>query len=241
MSLASLQSWLLKDGIHDDLQKIVRLTVAIEVDNLVLDDDTPAASSLDWPRLLLAGSILARSDDRTEQEAALRIATGAVTLAESPAVKDAGAVLLGKLSNFRAVALASERDMLADDLNGRLGVALRIEAQRREIDRSVLVESSGTWLQVNDFQQRFWINAGEQGWLSASAPTASGKTYLVLQWLIDQMTGGETRVAVYLAPTRALVSEIETNLQGLLGASKAIEVSSLPLREKYDAALSGVT
>jgi len=109
-------------------------------------------------------------------------------------------------------------------------VALRLEAQRREMDRSILVESSGVWLQVNDFQQRFWTNAGGGSWLSASAPTASGKTFLVLQWLIDQVTAGETRVAVYLAPTRALVSEIETNLQSLLGKTKFIEVSSLLCR-----------
>ena len=81
------------------------------------------------------------------------------------------------------------------------------------MDRSILVQSSGAWLQVNDFQQRFWSNAGGERWLSASAPTASGKTFLVLQWLIDQVIAREARVAVYLAPTRALVSEIETSLK----------------------------
>jgi superfamily II DNA/RNA helicase len=95
------------------------------------------------------------------------------------------------------------------------------------------------WLQVNDFQQRFWTQAAGERWLSASAPTASGKTYLVLQWLIDQVITGETRVAVYLAPTRALVSEIESNLKSLLGKTELIEVSSLPLANKYKAARTG--
>jgi hypothetical protein len=40
-----------------------------------------------------------------------------------------------------------------------------------------------------------------------------------------------------LAPTRALVSEIETNLQNLLGKTKSIDV--LPLRDKYGAARAG--
>ena len=72
-----------------------------------------------------------------------------------------------------------------------------------------------------------------------SAPTASGKTFVVLQWVIDQMHDGAKRVAVYLAPTRALVAEIETNLEQLLGKPGAIQVSSLPLIEKYNTARAG--
>jgi superfamily II DNA/RNA helicase len=239
MSLADLQSWLLQEGIREDLDAITRLTVRMELDNLATDPSVQSAAVIDWPRLLLAGSILARSEQRTDQEAALRIATAAISLMNNQAFKDAGAVLLGKLSNFRAIELATNRDLLAADLDGRLGVALRLETQRREIDRSILVHSSGVWLQVNDFQQRFWANAAGDCWLSASAPTASGKTFLVLQWLIDQVSTGEIRVAVYLAPTRALVSEIETNLKGLLGKTELIDVSSLPLPDKYKAARAG--
>ena len=237
MSLEELTKWLVNEGIKDDVAVLTRRTVRTELDHL---EPEPAEDpDIDWHRLLFAGSILARSEIRQHQEIALRIATGAVTLADSQPVKDAGAVLLDKLSNFRAVALANNRELLETDLEGRLGLGLRMEAQRRKLDHSVLMESSGNWLQVNDFQQRFWDSATKNTWLSASAPTASGKTFLVLQWLINHMRSAETRVSVYLAPTRALVSEIETNLTLLLGRGAEIEVSSLPLREKYDAANEG--
>lgn len=239
MSLADLQSWLLQEGIRSDLDTITRQTVRQELDNLEADSSPPFAGAIDWPSLLLAGSILARSERRSDQEAALRIATAAISLTDDHKLKDAGAVLLGKLSNFRAIELAKDRNLLAIDLNARLGIALRLEAQRREMDRSILVQSSGIWLQLNDFQQRFWTNASGECWLSASAPTASGKTFLVLQWLIDQLITGKTQIAIYLAPTRALVSEIETNLKALLGKNQLIEVSSLPLPDKYNAARSG--
>jgi superfamily II DNA/RNA helicase len=239
MSLIDLQTWLLGDGIRDELDELTRRMVVTEIDHLVPPDAAAAVAEIDWSRLLLAGSILARSDQRPHQEAALRIATGAVTVSTSEAVKDAGTVLLGKLSNFRTINLAGERDLLTADLDGRLGMSLRIEAQRRQMDQAILVESSGRWLQVNDFQQRFWQDAADHRWLSASAPTASGKTFLVLQWLIDHMRSGEARVAVYLAPTRALVSEIEGSLVALLGKESGVQVSSLPLRDKYDAALTG--
>ena len=107
------------------------------------------------------------------------------------------------------------------------------------MDHEVLVESTGEWIQVNDFQERFWTTAKENSWLSASAPTASGKTYLVLHWLIDQLKSSKAHIAVYLAPTRALVSEIEKSLADLLSGEVAIDVSSLPLRTKYDDARLG--
>lgn len=241
MSLESLQTWLVEEGILKDLDVITRILVRNELDNL--EDESSSADedfkSVDWHRLLLAGSILARSDLRRNQEAALRIATAAISLPESPTLKDAGAVLLGKLSNFRAVSLATERKLVADNLETRLGISLRMEAQNREISHSILVQSSGHWMPVNDFQQRFWNSALAGGWLSASAPTASGKTFLVLQWLIDQMSNKGAKTAIYLAPTRALVSEIESSLKALLQGNDSIEVSSLPLPNKYKAAQSG--
>lgn len=237
MTLPELQAWLLKEGIRAELDTLTRRIVRTEVDNLI--DQEEDAPDFDWSRLLLAGSLLARSSIRAYQEAALRIATAAVALASDETVRDAGAVLMDKLANFRAVDLAESRGRIGDDLVGRLSPGLRIEAQRRRLDHTVLVESTGRWLQVNDFQQQFWNDANTHQWMSASAPTASGKTFLVLQWLLDQLRATAARVAVYLAPTRALVSEIETALTLAIGQRADIEVSSLPLREKFDAARSG--
>ncbi|MEO5916212.1 MAG: DEAD/DEAH box helicase [Luteolibacter sp.] len=238
MSLANLNSWLMSDGVREEIEALTRHTVRTELDNLA-SDVSKAVPTFDWSRLLFAGSILARSELRSHQEAALRIATGAVTLDNRQPIKDAGAVLLDKLSNFRAVNLANERELLVTNLDARLGMTLRMEMQHRQLDHSVLVGSSGRWLAVNEFQQRFWDNASNHTWLSASAPTASGKTFLVLHWLIDYMRSTGTRIAVYLAPTRALVSEIENELSSLLGNGDKIEVSSLPLRGKFDAAKAG--
>lgn len=238
MNLPDLQNWMVEEGLRIELDDLTRRTVRAELDNLAIASaDDQVGPTPDWPRLLFAGSILARSSERSQQEAALRIATAAMTLSSRDAVRDTAAVLLSKLSNFRAIALATRRNLLAAGLEGRLGMTLRIEAQRRQMDQSVLIQSSGRWLPVNEFQQRFWTSAGDPGWLSASAPTASGKTYVVLLWLLDQLRSTDAKVAVYLAPTRALVSEIEASLQLLIGKSPDIDVSSLPLRAKYDAAL----
>ena len=78
MSIAALQSWLLEEGILSDLNEVTKLTVRQEIANLAEDSSGQDASNIDWQRLLLAGSILARSNERPLQEAALRIATAAM-------------------------------------------------------------------------------------------------------------------------------------------------------------------
>ena len=236
-----LFDWLIKDALFDDISKLTQLTVSSEITNLdqEYECDKPCGA-FNWRELLLAGSLLARSNLREHQEAALRIATAAVMLDTSQDVRDAGAVILDKLSNHRSVELAEKKNRIFPDLEGRLGVAMRIEANRRRFEGSILLSSNGQWLDVNEFQRNLWKGASvDTGWLSASAPTASGKTYLVLQWLLDHLRTTETKVAVYLAPTRALVSEIELNLKELCRGKMDIEVSSLPLAEVFFSAFAG--
>lgn len=244
MTPNELQDWILNDGLKKDIEHVVQLTTLSELDNV---DPAPtinlAAEEIDWEPLILAGSILAKSSKRDHQEAALRIATGGMTLSKEVPVRDAAAVLMQKLGNHRAVALGEGRERIENDLPQRLGVSLRMETQRGVLENSVLVRSTGEQLQVNSFQREFWQGASEaRTWLSASAPTASGKTYLVSKWLIDTLEVKEARVAVYLAPTRALVTEIETSLRETLAkaGNSEIEVTSLPLAVKFrDVATSG--
>ncbi|CDO60026.1 DEAD/DEAH box helicase domain protein [Candidatus Phaeomarinobacter ectocarpi] len=241
MKDTELFDWLTQEAFRADIDRLTQHTVATEITNLeesyVCDSPQDA---FDWAELLLAGSLLARSDMREHQEAALRIATAAVTLDTTPDVRDAGAILFEKLSNHRSVELAQERGRIEPDLDGRLGVSMRLEASRRYFDDSIFLESSGKRISVNDFQRDLWNGASSgASWLSASAPTASGKTFLVLQWLLDHLRTNETRVAVYLAPTRALVSEIELNLKELCRSGTGIEISSLPLPDAYFSAVAG--
>lgn len=245
MNAAELQAWLLSDGIRDELALVTRATVRSELGNVqAYDDDIEQLQKIAWGKLILAGSVLARSSERPALDAALRIATAALTLGTRKEIRDAGSVLLEKLSNYRAVELALARGLLQPGLNARLGVSGRLEGLARSMQDSVLVEHSGKWLRVNHFQQIFWNRANRpQTWVSASAPTASGKTFLVLQWLLNEIQTTSSSVAVYLAPTRALVSEIEGSLNGIVRRDEleAIHVTSLPIGSKYEDAIAGKT
>jgi hypothetical protein len=241
MKGTELFDWLTGEALRDDIIRLAQITVATEITNLdAINKSADPKKGFNWQQLVLAGSLLTRSTERVHQEAALRIATAAVTLETSPEVRDAGAVLFEKLSNRRSVELAVRRNRIASDLNGRLGVSMRLEANRRRFEDSILLESNGKWISVNDFQRELWAGASSgPGWLSASAPTASGKTYLVLQWLLDHVRTSKTKIAVYLAPTRALVSEIELSLKELCHFDTDIQITSLPLADVHFASTTG--
>jgi superfamily II DNA/RNA helicase len=234
-----LIDWLLAEGVATDLATLIRINALQDLDNV--EPAKPleqALAGIDWHRLLFAGSVLARSDERRPREAALLIATTAMTCAKRGPLRDAAALLFEQLSNRLAVTLAQRKDELGYDLDGRLGVGARLELTRNRLRNSVVLEANGALMEVNAFQRAFWTGAQDtEGWLSASAPTASGKTFLVLQWVLDQVRSERARMVVYLAPTRALVSETETNLKKLMSQAKIgadqIRVSSLPLSEEY--------
>ena len=241
MKAEELQDWLLNEGVQTDLRRISQLSALRELDNFKPSiDATSLESKINWDRLLLAGSILARSEERQYTEAALRIATGALIISQDMMTRDAAAVLLGKLANYRAVELGEMRNLVNPSLEDRLGITLRVETQRRRFNASILIHSTGEQLLANGFQQDFWAEASNSGaWLSASAPTASGKTFLVLKWLVDAVERGLAKVAIYLAPTRALVSEVENNLSEEIKGKPNVEVTSLPHPDKYLAAMGG--
>ena len=247
MNSAELIDWLLNEGVATELTILTRINALQDLENVQRADTLDEALlAIDWNRLLLAGSVLARSNARRPREAALLIATMAMTCAERGPIRDAAALLFEQLSNRLAVSLAQRKTELGEGLDERLGVGARLELTRNRLKNSVVLESSGQLMEVNAFQQAFWIGAqDDRGWLSASAPTASGKTFLVLQWLLDQVHSSRARMVVYLAPTRALVSETEVNLKKVLQEAglgpEHVRVSSLPLTDEYFQMVAGGT
>lgn len=245
MTEDELIEWLLAKGVASDLALLSKANALQELENVEpVEAVAKALNAVDWNRLILAGSILARSEARPPREAALLIATSSMTLAQRGPTRDAAALLFEQLSNKLAVGLAQKRGEVGVDLDARLGVSARLELARNRLMNSVVLEADGGLLEVNAFQRSFWTGSqDERGWMSASAPTASGKTYLVLQWLLDQMRAKRARMVVYLAPTRALVSETESNLRDLLASASLgadqIRVSSLPLTDEYLAMRNG--
>jgi superfamily II DNA/RNA helicase len=232
MSRETLQRWLLADrtfsAAFDTLEADA---VRAQFPNLQ-SFRSPLDGSADWPYLLFCASILAPSNLAAAEEKALRIAQSALTDDEClDSEKDAALILLDALSNRRSIELAEDRGRVKRDVQTRLGMIQKIDWLRRSFENRIEL-SNGRTLFANRFQRRFWDAAQSADWVSVSAPTSAGKSFILAQWLGEHFANNRLRRVVYVAPTRALVQQVDADIRATLLSLGIddVEVSSIPWR-----------
>lgn len=232
MSLRDLAPWLLdRPGFVARLDAVVADAVCAELGDQFVRHAQWRDLAHDWPYLLLSASVLAASDSGPCQAAALRIAHACITAPEtSDHWRDSAALVLDTLANHPAIALAVSRTLLRPGPETRLPVPARIEWTRRTLDHSIVLLNDAV-LRVNHFQRRFWREVAAHEWVSVSAPTSAGKSFIMTRWIGEQLRANLRATVVYLVPTRALIHQVETDLRAFLleDGITDVPVSSLPL------------
>ncbi len=232
MSRTSLQNWLLANKTFrlafNQLEVAAVRAQFPKLEPLKSAYDRPN----DWPYLLFCASILAPSTLADAEEKALRIAQSALLAPDClPAERDAALVILDTLSNRRSIQLAEERAHVAPDIAARLGTLQSIDWTRRTLENSIALPN-GKELDANKFQRRFWNATKDAQWLSVSAPTSAGKSFILAQWLAGGFASGHFSKLIYIAPTRALLQQVETDLRAALADCGAddVDVRTMPMR-----------
>jgi hypothetical protein len=232
MSLRDLAPWLLTNqGFNEQMTLLTADMVCSELGPHFVRRGEMGAPSHDWRYLLLAASVLSVSSEGTCQAAALRIAQGCLSTPNTSNERQgAAALVLDCLANQPAIALAVQRGLLFSDFQTRLPAPARIEWMRRNIENSVPL-GDDSFLPVNRFQKHFWGAIASNDWVSVSAPTSAGKSFIMTRWIREFIRSKPTATLVYLVPTRALISEVEKILTSLLQGDglPPVNVSTLPL------------
>lgn len=209
--------------------KFRSLVTRIAMDSVVSDFETIrptyVAPAIDWNFGLLCASALTSAESETAQDAVLRVAQGCLNSQADGAVRDAAAMLLERLGNRPAVGLATSRGLIGSNAIASLPVALQMDVIRRRLEFSIPAEGQSP-IQVNRFQRQFWDEVTQARWISVSAPTSAGKSYIVRRWLERATTSRETFCGVYLVPTRALIEEVSRDLRNEFG--RAVPVHTMP-------------
>ncbi len=230
MGLESLQSWLItSEGLRSSLDELRVWSARLSFgDGVIKTENT--ADTHDWNKLLLAASILSESRERESQEYALMVAESAVCFSSQGILRDAGGLILTRLSNHRAVQLAEVLELLQPDVEHRVGMMEQLLSIRRRLASEISMGERTSFF-GNRFQTELWSELAESDWLSATAPTAAGKTFAVLNWVLSQHATGKSRSSVFVAPTRALVSEVERQFNELkiVHGLNTLKVTSLPI------------
>ncbi|MGV0780286.1 DEAD/DEAH box helicase [Mycolicibacterium sp. XJ775] len=182
-------------------------------------------SAIDWHFAILCGSALTRAESRAAQDAALRIAHSCLASDTDTGIKDAAAVILERIGNRQSLNLAARRGMIAHNSWLEAPAPLQQDVIRRRLELSIPTRS-GAEVEANSFQRQFWTAALAAKWLSVSAPTSAGKSYIVKRWIEESAAQADEFKAVYVVPTRALIEEVSLDLMEDFG--RGVRVHTMP-------------
>jgi hypothetical protein len=164
--------------------------------------------------------------DEEAQDAALRIAQGCLSSSDTDnEQRTAAAVVMERLGNRRALDLAARRHIVEADAWIDSPVPMKLDVIRKRLELSITTHD-GARLRANPFQREFWTAASRHRWVSVSAPTSAGKSFIVRSWLRHCAHQSATFRAAYIVPTRALIEEVGNELRGTVG--EGIGVYTLP-------------
>lgn len=190
-------------------------------------------ASIDWNLALFLTSALDEDGSSAVQQAAMEITFGALQSREStPENRAAAALLLERFGNWPSITLAMKRSQVSGSYRQALPLPLRLDSIAAKIEHTIQPAAGEPFL-GSDFQRRFWHEARSNEWLSVSAPTSAGKSYVVKRWVIDQAVTDEHAVVLYVIPTRALVDEVTKELLDEPDLS-SVHIHSIP----WDSTLS---
>lgn len=178
-------------------------------------------------RLLNSASIFAQATDATSLDLAQQIAVFASLASDETGTYDAAVHILTGLGNFPG--LNKLRGKRAEDqgLQSRIRTALL-----RELNS---VDMAGKRVALTDFQLGIWDSLRNRGSTAISAPTSAGKSYVVMEHLCESAIAAEKFVALYIAPTRALLTEIQGKLEKRLAAiANKLRVTTVPVLDPED-------
>ncbi|MER9120990.1 DEAD/DEAH box helicase [Mesorhizobium sp. M0954] len=171
-------------------------------------------------RLMYCAGVFAQTDDETLRALAQAISLGALLIGRDDIPVDASLRLLTDLGNFPALTYAEARHE---------PVATIRQALRAAISREVNgIDVGSERIALTDFQKRAWDRLGQDTALAISAPTSAGKSFLVIEHLCRTAERSAIFRAVYVAPTRALLSEVYASIQRRLNDEVGIRVSTVP-------------
>lgn len=160
-------------------------------------------------KVVQAAAILACSKTVNHRLLAYRCATAAFDLYGSSdyPLDQATRVVLARLGNFPAMQTRVPVRDSVSDLPSSLIVEELYVADRRTIRRG------GRDIRLTDYQFRLWreLNAGKR--LAVAAPTSAGKSFVLQTFLASLFEGGGPRVVAYLVPTRALITQVSTDIR----------------------------
>src|SRR5690606_35519459 len=218
------------------------LSVCDPIPNLIWKEEKESLyKKIDWNNMLGIASGLVYSDKNEHLDAALRIAQAALQQEQLREFqKNAAAAILISLTNNPAIRLAIKRNLIHPNFEENLPFSIKMNINKWKFENSIVLDDE--ILELNRFQNDVYKSAKQFDAISISAPTSAGKSFILCSVIIDELLKGQ-RSIIYVVPTRALISQVESDLrEPLLKYKLNVNLSTVPqdISEGQTSSLSNV-
>ncbi|MBM2562131.1 DEAD/DEAH box helicase [Pseudomonas sp. AF1] len=184
-------------------------------------DDAPTLDIDKVLKLLYCASVFVQTDADELKRLAQAIVLNTLLLHEDGELRERSLHVLTELGNFPGLSYAERAYGTGDQtLLGRMN---------RQVSQALnTVAINGLPVALTDYQKQVWDRLPITRALAISAPTSAGKSYVVIEHLCQQAEKHQHFTAVYIAPTRALLSEVQQKIQLRLKGRDEIRISTVP-------------
>lgn len=182
--------------------------------------------------LLKCANVFIQTDDERIKEQALRIAQYTLQFGQ-PYEKDFAYFILDVLVNNPSIELAKDKEYLDKNIEFQLPLSLCLQKLERENEYSF--ETNGKNIICNPFQKNFITNTNnlKSSMLSVTAPTSSGKSFIVLKWIINNLelkNNDKVKIGI-IVPTRALINQYARDIKKELENNLSqVYIETMPFR-----------
>lgn len=176
-------------------------------------------------RLLSTASIFAQADDDASLDLAQQIAVFGALCSNDQPVQAAAAHILSGLGNFPGLKrVVREHDE---------PLPLQIHLRSALLEHLNKVSMAGKEIALTEFQLGLWetLKVGES--VAVSAPTSAGKSFVIQEYMAELAQHNKVFCALYIAPTRALLAEVQGKLERrLVDSVDSLRVTTVPIPDQ---------
>jgi len=176
-------------------------------------------------KLLYCASVFAQSNIEAHVGMAQAIAFNAMLVSQEPDVLERCSAILTELGNFPGLKYAELN--FHSKLNSLVGMI-----QRHVVEHLNTIHVHGEKIALTDYQKEVWDSLEGGSSLAISAPTSAGKSFLVIEHLCRRAVSTSGFTFVYIAPTRALLSEVHMRIKARLASEPDIRITDIPTFEQ---------
>lgn len=207
----------------------IEVVSSLAISRLVPGIQRPASKGVEQnsaSRLLQSASVLAQTEDDTNRALAQELAFFSAMASDDKQNRSLAKDIFYRLGNIPGA------DRLSQELE--IGVNSFDSFVRQSLLRVInTVPIADKERTLTDFQRTVWSALPKANISAVSAPTSAGKSFVVLEYLCQQIISADRFVAVFVAPTRALLTEIHGKLQQRLNQYlENTRISTIPTLDR---------